>query len=442
MAARDEGYKLGMALANEIRTHGALGSELHLIGKSHGGGVLGFAGLVLANRGLPPDSLTTLDTPRLCTPAFCMQFIGCFSETCIVDSLSHVGPFARSGHGRTAVFYYPELFEAGFGEPVDGAHANIKLNPDHVPDFDLLDPFNPQWIDHLWISGLDRGACEAGDGWYPGALRSTGVQFDASAPLSSILAVDQYPGGCFVEKSRYHFQGESCETGERSRMQDEVLRSGLSLIAFDSFLSAATWVGHLAELRVGVDPANALNKAVVLHEQGNASFFKDISWPSDAVEMSFDYVFLPPMGMESLTVYIGEEIFYYDNADVTLATGKLTASGAIYVGDVAGSTARLNFVLRTDEPEGGEIGGALVIDNLRVYGLRPGDVDFDGDRDLVDVYVFQQCFKAEELSPACAFFDFNGDSVVDELDYTGDPTGPIADGLVELIDGPGLLPIP
>ena len=442
MAARDEGYKLGMALANEIRTSGSLGSELHFIGKSHGGGVLGFAALVLRNRGFAPDSLTTLDTPRLCKEAFCVPFVGCFSEICIVESLSNVAPFAQSGEGRTAVFYYPDLLGGGFGQPVPGAHANIELNPDIVPNFDPLDPLNPQWIDHLWISGLDRpGECVAGDGWYPDAVRSASVRFDSDPVLSSILAIDQYPSGCFAEGPQFRFSQEPCTTLLRGA-PDATATSGLSVIAYDPFVSAATWTGNLAQLRVGVDPGDAENRAVILREQGNASFFKDIAWPGDAVDISFDYVFLPPLGQESLTVYLGDEIVYYDNADVTLATERLSSSGPIYVGGVAGSTARLNFVLRTDEPDGGELGGAVVLDNLRVYGLRPGDIDFDGDRDLVDFYVFQQCFKAVSLSPACAFFDFNGDGVVDELDYTGDPSGVIVDGFVDLIDGPKVPPIP
>lgn len=76
------------------------------------------------------------------------------------------------------------------------------------------------------------------------------------------------------------------------------------------------------------------------------------------------------------------QIVYYDNAETTLARDHLTSSGAIYVGNVAGRTARLNFVLWSNQPEGGDFGGELVIDNIRVYGFLEHDVDLDGDRDL------------------------------------------------------------
>ena len=58
-------------------------------------------------------------------------------------------------------------------------------------------------------------------------------------------------------------------------------------------------------------------------------------------------------GDEDLTVYIGDKIVYYDHAATSLAIGQLTSSGAIYVGDVAGTSARLTFVLRTDGVPGG-----------------------------------------------------------------------------------------
>lgn len=63
----------------------------------------------------------------------------------------------------------------------------------------------------------------------------------------------------------------------------------------------------------------------------------------------------------------GDEIAYYDTADTTLAPGHLTSSGSIIVSSAAETTARLNFVLRTD----GEPGGAVVLDNERVFSACP-----------------------------------------------------------------------
>jgi hypothetical protein len=190
-----------------------------------------------------------------------------------------------------------------------------------------------------------------------------------------------------------------------------------------------------------------------MQEQGDASFFKDIDWPSDSVVITFDYMFREPRGGENLTVYVDNQIVYYDNAETTLARDHLTGSGAIYVGNVAGLTKRLNFVFRTDVPEGGTLGGELVIDNIRVYGFLEADADLDGDRDLADFAVMQRCFgrgltPEDPLSDECWSFDVNGDNAVDMIDYAGDAADPPAfRGFAGFIDnattgGPKLPPTP
>jgi hypothetical protein len=50
-----------------------------------------------------------------------------------------------------------------------------------------------------------------------------------------------------------------------------------------------------------------------------------------------------------------------------------------------GPTARLNFVLRTDQPEGGKFGGAPLVPPPPPV---PGDFDGDGDVDLFDHAAF------------------------------------------------------
>jgi hypothetical protein len=144
-----------------------------------------------------------------------------------------------------------------------------------------------------------------------------------------------------------------------------------------------------------------------MSEWGDASFFKDIAWPTNALELSFDYMFREPRGSESLTVYLDGQAIYYDGAQTTLATEHLTSSGALYVGTAGGMTRRLNFVLRTD----GTLGGGVALDNIRVFGLVLGDVDLDGDVDLFDSGELQRCFGLQPVDNDCLAFD---------LDQTGD----------------------
>jgi len=218
---------------------------------------------------------------------------------------------------------------------------------------------------------------------------------------------------------------------------------GMSLIRNEPFDAATTWSGSLASLIVAADPADALNRSILLEEQGDAWFFKDINWPSDATVLTFDYMFRGLLGNENLTVYLGDKIVYYDNAGTSLARDGLTSSGTIYVGDVAGTTARLNFVLRTDEPGGGKSGGELLIDNIRIYGFREGDADLNGVRSLFDFAVLQNCFRrgiamGDGLPPECWGFSTDDTSGVDIADATVF-LNIIAD---ESLGGPFVTPVP
>jgi len=128
-------------------------------------------------------------------------------------------------------------------------------------------------------------------------------------------------------------------------------------------------------------------------------------------------MFREPRGGESLTVYAHDEVVHFDSADISLAIGHLMSSGPIYVGNLAGTTARLNFVLRSDVQGGGALGGSALIDNLRVFGFVDGDADLDADRDLADVSVQQGCFGISPIPDECRPFDANGNDVVDLSDY-------------------------
>ena len=132
---------------------------------------------------------------------------------------------------------------------------------------------------------------------------------------------------------------------------------------------------------------------------------------------------------------MNNQIVYYDNAETTLAHDHLTSSGAVYVGNVAGQSKRLNFVYRTDQSEGGTLGGELLIDNIHVYGFLVADADLDGDRDLADFAVMQRCFGSDPLPDECWAFDLDALNDVTLIDFNG-----FASYLA--VSGPALPPIP
>ena len=436
--AENEGNKLGKALARQIQVNGSLGTELHLIGKSHGGGVLGRAATQMAALGYPPDSLSTLDTPKVGRiRPFCAPLFRCTPEGFLVNSLKYVDP---ASVGKAAVYYYerraPRIIEplnlhgGGFGAPVGitGNLTNLSLN-------DLLAPPLPDFL-HLWIAGSDEAPCSPTSGWYPQATwLDYDPVFDGTPMASSVLDVTSFPTGCFRETDTlYEFVSTACESTAARGVVPESETPGLSLVAFEPFADATTWSGTNASLVVAADPADPANKVILLHEDGDASFFKDVTWPANALEIRFDYMFRQPGGGESLTVHLGvppDDVIFYDNAETSLATGALTSSGSFYIGQVAGTTARLNFVLRTDVPDGGAPGGELIIDNIRVFGLVPSDVDLDGDVDLIDFAVFQTCFVAGTLPDVCWPLDFDDTETVELADHSR---------FIEALTGPFAVP--
>jgi hypothetical protein len=461
LRTKEEGNKLGEALAGL----GPLGSELHLIGKSHGGGVLGQAAQSMNSWGQPANTLTTLDTPNV------------FG---IINSLKRVDPESLADHA--AVFYYPLFdldeglehlyFVGGFGAPRRSSNqklTNIQLNGAHADG-----------IAHLWIAGNDDCECEPfdgwpgwsfddcppDDGWYPLSVWDTdfggpqSVSFDG-APLESILSVFQFPSGNFVERERYIFvpmgacytlgpvlctetDEETCaELGgtyqgdhtdcllflslpagvDESRDSDVLDADTLAMVRVldEPFESAASWFGTGALVVTGADPDDPDNRVILMFEDEETSFFKDIDWPERGLLMTFDYMFREPRGDESLTVYINGEVAYYDGASTSLATEALTSSGALYVGNPAGTTARLTFLLRTD----GESGGQLVLDNVRVSAIA-GDFDGDADVDLDD-YAFLpeggngfSCLTGpggDPIAQECEPGDFDDDGDIDLWDF-------------------------
>jgi len=431
-AAGEQGQRLGEALAKQLMNpmYGSLGSELHFIGKSHGGGLLGQAARAL-KQNFPAgavNSLTTLDTPRAFPSWQCDTPLDCTTDY-YVDTLRFVDPLAVAPDGRVAVWYYPDYPQpdpTGFGQPVTGCYSTLT---------NLALFYHPTGtIAHLWIAGSDDadGPCPApfSDGWFPAGVWDPDtmaphpVLFPNQTVLSPLYA-QAFPTGNFeqhVQAGFYTFNEMPCPAPGLDGSPAE--RQVFSLVAHERFVTAASWFGSQAQLVVEADPDDCANRVMLLTEQGDASFFKDIEWPANALEISFRYMFREPRGGESLTVHLNDEVIYYDAAEISLATEHLTSSGPISIGQAAGSTATLTFVLRTD----GTFGGSLVLDDVKVFAFVPGDIQLDGDVDLLDAAVFQRCAGSMPQNE-CNAFDFDQSQDVGLSDYAilhANLTGPMS----------------
>ena len=405
--AKSQGNTLGKGLSALLGQYGSLWTSLHLIGHSHGGGVMGQAARIMASLGHPAQSVTTLDTPKF----------ACLGGACLVNSLKYLDPASVNNHA--AVFYYSPLTLTcwGVGAPVAGDCTNVRLNCGYASG-----------MAHLWIRGEDPEGCLGVGGWYPPAVWDPNTQacgavyFGDDVHPYSVLDPTAFPAGSFAEDELYHFTRTRAPDDERGTTRDET--AGMILRLDEAFDSASTWTGTCAAVVLGADPDDPNNPAVLIQERADASFYRDLTWPTDSLVMTFDYMYLEPRGTESLTVYVGDEIAYYDSADTSIAVGHLTSSGPMYVGSVAGTTARLNFVLRT----GGELSGAVLVDNVRVFAVRtPADLNGDGSVTGDDFTVFAACMAgpgvatpppgatAEQFARA----DFDGDLDVDLADFAG-----------------------
>lgn len=412
--AKSEGQQLGDKL-NDLLGDSSLGSELHFIGSSHGGGLLAYAAREMS-AAHPVDTLTVLDTP----------------EVPFANTLQLVKP-EGTPLTKTAVFHYP-LF-CGVGGDISTGGTNVVLDPDNAGSC------GSETICHVVMNGCDPPCSPSTPvGWYPEGVLAD-PSFD-SANVGSILNVAQFPPGYFEESSSYTFVsrnvgacclGSSCSITTESTClgnsgqflginsncsgcstlrggslfsPDEVELALMAALISDDFSSASTWVGTNAAIVTNLDPMNSTNAVVLMSENGDASFFKTIDWPAPVLLMTFDYMFREPRGGEALTVYVNDEIVYYDAAESSLATGALTGSGSVYVGSVAGTTANIAFVLTSD----GTAGGSAVIDNLKVWAVA-GDFDLDGRPDFDDVPSFVDALLGLSATPALALvgdMDRNG----------------------------------
>jgi len=418
--------------------------EVHLIGHSFGGALLGRVAASLSRRHTPATSLTTLDTPK----------------NGFLDAVQYIDPESVS---QTLVFYYEfpaHGLRGGTGQP-SGAHAtNVALNASLVPhEIDMQGHVIGVCL-HSWVPGYN--ACSCGDGfcegwgWYPVAF------WDFQAPGAPVLTFDGVPkgtlqsplldgstSGFFQETSLHSFESTGCcceaisqvcrmttqagckgltETYSGDQMvcaESRATRDSstaisvsdpglaeLSLLRYEPFQSAALWFGSNAQLGLAFDSTDPSNSTVLLTESGDAMLFKPVEWPAESIAITFDYMFRNPGGAETLTVFLGDEIIYFDAADTTVATNALKSSGPLFVGPSARESVTLAFVLGSD----GQPGGAIVLDNVRVYGVIQGDIDLDGDRDLADYAAFQRCFGLPPVENRCWTFDFDPEAPSPDVD--------------------------
>ncbi|MBI5765480.1 MAG: hypothetical protein HZA51_18380 [Planctomycetes bacterium] len=423
--AKEEGSALTLALKDLIQANnGQIGSELHFIGHSHGGGLLGQTARELSAT-YPIDSLTALDTPRIAG----------------IDTQELIVP---SSVNALAFFYYTLSSPLGVGRaPLKNGGTNVLLHD--LPEYAC------SFVAHTWIHGCDPSCVPENQipwGWYPLAIpgKIFTTEFD-NQPIS-ILDVDQFPTGYFYESNYYKFYmtgagaccypygceitsssecnsnsgsfqgpGSNCTACSTARMgtgsTTDPNLAGMGLLLHDALDDAASWQGTNSQLVIGADPTDPANICLVMSEDGEASFFKDIAWPAKVSQLKLDYMFRDPRGDESLTVYLNDEILYYDNASISLAVGQLRSSGAIYVGHAAGTTASLTFVLRTDNTPG----GSVVLDNIRIWGFIPGDLSGDGKLDALDIAPFITAILTASTDPGDLYIaDFNADNTINPPD--------------------------
>lgn len=366
--AGSEGNALGDALADLV----SLGTEVHFIGKSHGGGLFGRAARKLDARGVPATSLTTLDTP----------------DRFLINTMRYVDPEAVA---HAVVFYYSDTRLGGFGAPSSGSATNAHLDAD-ILDFPV----------HLTMTNED--------GWFPG-LPQSDFRIDEIA-YEYPQDITGLPQGHFSEdeKTPYEFVSNPVSFGG----SNAPTLPGIVALVHETFDSASDWSGTGSILVTNADPDDAENSVVLMHEQGDASLFRDIGWPALGRLATFDYMFREPRGDESLSVYVDGALVYYDDAGTSLATSGLTSTGPLYIGGVAGTVARLTFVLRSDGPSG----GSMILDNLVIHAAF-ADIDGDGDIDIDDYEAFVVCYSGSDggVVEGCEVFDYDQDGDVDCSDW-------------------------
>jgi hypothetical protein len=284
----------GNLLAQKINEYPSLGTELHLIGKSLGGGLLAQAATALKGR-LPIDSLTMIDAPKAWG----------------VDAMQNLDP---SSAERTLVFYYDTFLRCGFGAPAAYPAINLRMDPDLINgDFCIHEHITDEgaWFPELigdrltldgkprafpqHLSSLDRCRLwgETGEHYNfepTGACLTFGLfgyercneRFErdcVSAP-----AAPRVWAGAHTRCS----EGDSAcpakvvaGTHEQSKQVAIVDQSaqdrfpGMVPVLTLPMDSAAEWQGDKSVVATGLDPGDVANSVVFLQEDGDASFYRD-----------------------------------------------------------------------------------------------------------------------------------------------------------------------
>lgn len=437
-------------LAKLLRDYPALGTEFHFIGKSLGGGLLAHTASILEDNGVQVDSLTMIDSPQW----------ACIASDCRVDAMKYLRqrPGAAS---KSLVFYYDEHLgsspHCGFGAPGPYPAINLRLNPEnydpgafpHCMHEDITEP--EQWFPKLlqgtlvldgmkWNYPRDISALDSSR-WY--SEEAAGCQGEtcvgAFEPMGACCSFALFDEGCtetletecsdvgfpyeVYMGDHTHCSDQNCGDGEFTAQSRQdagappaaaapVFPGTVTLLSL-FFEDAAEWKGDNAVVAKALDPGDSDNNVVLLQENGDAAFYRDFLWPQNGVLLTFDYMFRGPRGDENLTVYLDDEIVYYDHAGTSLATGGLTLGPSVFLSDHAGGTSQLAFVLRTD----GTPGGGVLIDNIRIRGFRPTDLNGDSLIDLRDYAVVQRCFGSAPPQLECMLADFDKSNSVALADH-------------------------
>ncbi len=425
--AEQAGGVLAQVILNSYPT---LRTQLHLIGKSHGGGLLAVTASKLPYGHARAESLTMLDTPNRWG----------------VDSMHYLTDNPQSA-SQVIVMYYSSL--GGVGAPAPSPAINMSLNPEYV-DFPEHSHVTDSWFPGLFVNGNglsigdapidfphDISTLEPNKWWgetgrynfqpmgacctyslfgYEGCDERLERDCGSSPAAPRVWAGPQTRCsiyvGCPITVTGSTLEG----TGEVAPVPESVHNPfpGMVPILTLPLDSAAEWQGDGAVVATALDPNGPANSVVFLQEDGDATIYRTFQWPANVFELSFDYMFRDPRGDENLTVYLDDRIVFYDHAATSLATTGLTRSSGRLVADLAGNSGRLAFVLRTD----GTPGGGVLLDNVTLWGFLPGDMDADGHIDLADYAVFQRCFGSNPPEFECVLVDFDKDGSVTLNDFT------------------------
>jgi pimeloyl-ACP methyl ester carboxylesterase len=424
IACMTNAAKQGMLLGNSLFAHGIRPDRqnIHLIGSSFGGIVSAQAAETLRIRtGSKVKQITTLDTPALYLP-YAIDYVK-------PESAERVEVLYYNCHGVAwNAFDAPTvgLAMGATGGPLISSASNIlnfQLNPWYYNSF-IYFPLHFRAVD-----------------WYLESVNASALNCDGNpygfgwSALLNPLQCNNWPLGNKAET----MGGRGCLTP----IAELGVEAGLKMVdkAKDEFTSANTWLTNQFVaawdeegssglyvttpmlLKQNLMSANSLSEYgktgfVALDEGADpniAYIYKDITVPSDAELVFFDYRFVSYNPGDTLSLSMDNNTPLVIDAEVEGTSQRYKTSLPVYVGDYAGRTITLQFTLRS----AGTGSTQLYIDNLRFVAITLAE-DINGDKviNIADLMALSQHWLEDgcDYSDHCSGADISGDGKVDFVD--------------------------